>query len=310
MKRSCKSVLLVGMLFLALAGCRIYDNMEDCSQGIDVRFYSKTSCSSDTIYPDAVRDLRLYVFDKNDRLVSYQANSAVEMQPIFHQTVEAKNGLFTVVAWAGLASGPYDLPIPEIQVTTKGDLLFRLQREVQKATSIDGRRMYYGESPAVFLPDPAEYGSVFESTSVNLKEITNRFSIQVEGLPQAEDYEVVIESANGSMNIDGSIASDEIIQYPSQPSVKGGILEATFTLLKLETGRNSTLIIRDKRNGNELFRGDLLGTLLLKNPEINLACDHDFAVRFTAQDQCTCGTYMIVKIWVNEWLVHSYATDL
>jgi hypothetical protein len=284
--------------------------MKDCPQGINVRFYSKIACSLDTVYPEQVQDLILCVFDNNGRLVSCQQDNSVEMQAEYIQTIKAENGLFTVVAWAGLKAGPYDIRLPEEKITTKADLLFRLQRAAQQAVSIEGKRVYYGESPTVFLPDPEEAGSVFENTAINLQEITNRVTISVEGLPNTEEYAVVIESANGSMNIDGSIAQDDIIRYASQPVVKEGIVEADFTLLKLETGHHNTLIIQDKKNDRELFRGDLLGTLLLRNPGVNLACDHDFMIRFTMKDQCKCGDYMIMEIWVNNWLVHSYETDL
>jgi hypothetical protein len=307
MQMSCYGVLLVFCIFFH--GCGIYDDMKDCAQGINVYFYSKTACSSDTVYP-SVQDVKVLVFDANDLLVSASEDKHVTMQAAYHQTVKAANGLFSVVAWAGLGSVPFDMNAAETAITTKTELLFRLQRAAQQAASLEGKRVYYGESSTIFLPDPAEYGSVFETAKINLKEITNRFTITVEGLPPTGDYELIVESANGAMNIDGSMAADEVIQYPAVASVNEGVLEAKFTVLKLETGRSSTLIVKDKQHGQELFRGDLLGTLLLKNPEVNLACDHDFSIRFTAADQCACGTYMVVEIWVNNWLVHSYTADL
>jgi len=81
-------------------------------------------------------------------------------------------------------------------------------------------------------------------------------------------------------------------------------------MLKLETGQENTLVIKSKEGETELFRGSLLGTLLLKNPEVNLACDHDFVIDFTAEDQCDCGEYIILEIRVNNWLVHSYQTNV
>jgi hypothetical protein len=288
----------------------VYDNLTDCPQGIYVDFYSRTACSPDTVYPEQDGELALFVFNTDGRLVSYHKDQN-GIQHTKNKLIEVENRLFTVVAWAGLTPGLFDLNPPKAGLTTRKDLLFRLKRLSQQALSIEGQKVYYGESPIVFLPDPANYGSIFQHTSINLQEITNRMTVSVEGLPQAENYEIVVESANGSMNIDGSIAEDDPIRYASPASsVTGGVLETKFTLLKLETGHRNTLIIRDKRDGHELYRGDLLGTLLLKNPEVNLACDHDFTIRFTAADQCRCGDYMIVEIWVNNWLVHSYNTIL
>jgi hypothetical protein len=164
----------------------------------------------------------------------------------------------------------------------------------------------------VFLPDPAEYGSLFEQVKVNIQEITNRLTVQIEGLPQNNDFEVVIESENSGMNLDGSVARSNLVKYVSTTPVfdAAGILQANLTTLQLLSGYNTVLVIKNKTLGTELYRGDLLGTLLLKNPGVNLACDHDFTIRFTAADKCDCGSYMIVEIWVNNWLVHSYDTDM
>jgi hypothetical protein len=304
------SLLLAAFVLIGVSSC-IYNNLDDCPQGIDVRFFSKTSCDNDTVYPQ-ISGLKLFVFDQNGYLVSFRDADRNEMQSSYVKTLKARNGLFSVMAWGGLDAGLFDLSELKTGVTSKSDLLFRLQRTAASQTAFPGgKQIYYGESRVVFLPDPAEYGSVFKSTSINLQEITNRLTIQVEGLPQNGDYEVVIESANGAMSIDGSVASDQLIEYTSVSGFDdNGILETKHTILKLVTGYSTTLVIRDKVQGLELYRGDLLGTLLLKNPEVNLACDRDFIIRFTAAEQSQSGTYMIVEIWVNNWLVHSFNTDL
>lgn len=304
------SLLLSAFILLHVSSC-IYDDLDDCPQGINVHFYSKTPCSNDTIYPQ-LSGLKLFVFDQDGYLVSFCDEGADEMQSHYSKTLKAENGLFSVVAWGGVDTELFDLNELKTGVTTKNDLLFRVQRTTALQAALpENKQVYYGESSVVFLPDPAEYGSVFKTASVNLQEITNRLTVQIEGLPPNDDYDVVIESANGSMNVDGSIAPDQIIKYTSVSGFdENGTLEAKFTVFKLATGYNTTLIVRDKQQGKELYRGDLLGTLLLKNPEVNLVCDHDFTIRFTAADQCECGTYMVVEIWVNNWLVHSFNTDL
>ena len=58
-------------------------------------------------------------------------------------------------------------------------------------------------------------------------------------------------------------------------------------------------------------QGDLLGTVLLKNDNVNLACDNDFNVKFVIKDKClNCGTYICWAIYVNDWQIHSYETEL
>lgn len=303
-RRKIRYLLLGAFILSGISGC-VYEHTDDCPQGIDVRLYSKTPCHTDTVYP-RLSSLELRVFDRRDKLVSDRLSGDSVLTEHYTGRLKVENGLYSVTAWAGLDADAFERsPADE-----KSGLLFRLKRSGGVAASLEGKRVYYGESPVVFLPDPAEYGSVFESVAVNMQEIINRLTIQAEGLPTTGDYEVFIESANGSMHTDGSIAPDELITYGSQAAFTGSLLEARLTVLKLATGCNTSLVIRDKADNSELYRGDLLGTLLLKNPEVNLACDHDFTIRFTAKDQCQCGTYMITGIWVNNWLVHSYTTDL
>jgi hypothetical protein len=289
------------LLLLLIIGCGscIYDDRSDCPQGINVNFYSLTECSVDTLHP-VLQNVRLFVFDANGNLVAQQQNTETAIPA-------QGEGYLTVIAWAGLDADRYEI----VQnVTSKKDLLFRLKRTAEQAVSIAGTIVYYGESDPVFLPDPTKSGSVFEHAAINMREITNRLTITVEGLPDAANYEIGIESRSTAMNVNSSIARDDLLHYASSTAINNGVLESKFTLLKLVTGYDNTIVVKNKQDGRELYRGDLLGTLLLKNPQVNLACDNDFTVKFTTKDQCQCGDYMIAQIWVNNWLVHSYDTDL
>lgn len=303
-RRQIRYLLLGAFLLTGISGC-VYERTDDCPQGIDVRLYSKTPCRIDTVYP-RLSGLDLRVFDYHGRLVSDRLSSDSVLTEHYTTRMKAENGLYGVTAWSGLDADVFERHVAD----KKSSLLFRLKVSGGVAASLEGKRVYYGQSPVVFLPDPAEYGSVFEAVAIPVQEITNRLTIQVEGLPPTGAYEAVIESANGAMHTDGSIAPGEVITYGSQASFTGVLLEARLTILQLATGCHSSLVIRNQADHSELYRGDLLGTLLLKNPEVNLACDHDFTIRFTTQDQCQCGTYMISGIWVNNWLVHSYNTEL
>lgn len=305
-----RPILLISVIILALLSGCIKDDYKDCVQGLKVGFYTKTPCQIDASYPEQIKDIALFVFDKNDILVSYQQTNDVKLQKDYLETIETESGMYTVVAWSGLSSNYYDLINPKEKVTTKHDLLFRLKRTAEQISNIDGSKVYYGESPLVNVPQATSSESIFENTAVNMQEITNRLTITVEGLPNPLDYAIEIESNNGAMNIDGTIAKDETLKYSAETTEEAGVMKTAFTLLKLETGYTNTIVIKSKLDGTELYRGSLLGTLLLKNPDVNLACDHDFTIKFTTKDQCNCGTYTIMEIWVNNWLVHSYETDI
>ncbi|MDR0893069.1 MAG: FimB/Mfa2 family fimbrial subunit [Mediterranea sp.] len=299
------------MLCFLLTAC-VYDRREECPQGLDVQLYSKTPCSVDTLYPTNPQHLMFYLFDAEGILVSSLEEEQVRVHSTYRKRMETTAGLFTVVAWAGVDDDLFERPnAPRAGITKKEDLHFRLRRTQLRSSSLEGRKVYYGESAAVYIPDATDAGSIYKAAAVNLSEQTNRLQVVIDGLPDAAGYEVLIESRNGAMSLDGSVAPDDLIEYHAASTlVEEGTLTASFTLLRLSTGLSTTLIVRNSESGAELYRGDLLGTLLLKNPHVNLACDRDFTIRFTTADACRCGTYTVMEIWVNNWLVHSYNTDL
>ncbi|MCD7915024.1 MAG: FimB/Mfa2 family fimbrial subunit [Tannerellaceae bacterium] len=304
--------LWLSLSILSFFSACVKEDTKKCisaSTGIHIHFYSLSPCQTDTVYPVDMTDLIVSVFDNEGILVAYHKDTSVEWQQEYIQKIEVPGGLYTVIAWSGLQSESFHLQEPVIGQTTKSDLLFRLKRTGTTAYSIAGEKIWYGESPAVYIPENKGSEPMFEEVSVNMQEITNRLTISVEGL-NTDDVEMLIESANGSMNMDGTVAEDEIITYQPQYVTNSTFLEACFTTLTLTTGQTHTLIIRNKTQGTELYSGSLLGTLLLKNLEVNLACDHDFVISFTAEDACECGIYIILEIRVNDWLVHSYQTQV
>jgi hypothetical protein len=289
----------------------VYDSREDCPQGIHVEAYSRTDCDVDTRYPAAITGLNFYLFDEQNRLVS-TTNRRTATRADFTHTLDATNGLYTVVVCSDIDDRLFETATLNggKAVIGKEDLMLRLRHQAGIAPSLGDTRIYYGESAAVHLPDPAEYGSVFRTTRVNLQEQTNRITVSVAGLARAEGYEVAIETLGGAMNYEGKVQQSERMEYPATAQVARGVLTSSFTTMALTTGFKTMLVIRDKQTRAEIYRGDLLGTLLLKNPEVNLACDHDFHIEFTAADRCDCGTYTMMEIRVNDWLVHSYDTNL
>lgn len=312
MKLCLQSVLSISIIFclFLLSGCIKEDDECNYSQKLTVSLYSKSLCETDTVYPAGVKDITLCVFDNNDVLVTYVHKEGVTLKKGYTEEISVSGkGIHTVVAWSGIHTQYFDINQLQPGKTTKKDWLFHLKRSQHIAVSMEGVQVYSGESRAFYLDGGVS--GISEHTSVNLQEITNRLTISVEGLDRnEEEYEVYIESDNGSMNVGGSLAEDETVRYAPVTSPNGGRINEKFYLLKLETGHNNTIVIRNKISGKELYKGSLLGTLLLKNPEVDLSCDHDFTIKFTTQDQCECGTYTIKEIWVNNWLVHSYDTEM
>jgi len=250
------------------------------------------------------------VFDGDGVLVTHQRKKATNLDRSYIERIDLGSGFYSVLAWTGIEDSHFDVSDLQDGITQKSDLLFLLKRVQDIASLTNDKKVYYGESAAIYV-EAINSESEYINVPVNLLEITNRFTITIKGLKEkADDYDIYIESDNGSMNLDGSIAQDKIIKYTSTILYESEILRSEFTTLKLETDHNNTIVIRSKSNGKLLYSGNLLEALLLKNPNVNLNCDHDFTIDFTVEDQGGSDTYIMMKIWVNNWLVHSYETEM
>lgn len=308
-------VLLLGVL---LGGCNmIYEDLSGCPQGVYVKFYSKTPCAVDSTYIGQVSDLRVFAFDDKDVLVSDVLQKNVLLDKDYKVLVPVSNGYFSFISWAGV--NDYFTQGTFVKgVTTKKDVMLTLNSNKHAATALKNHKVWQGESPTVFLEDPTEVGTTYKHTAVNLREVTNRLNVEVE-LHESlakniapEDFDIEITSGNGVMNIDGSMPlKQEILTYPSAISFDKNKLTASYSLMKLKTGYDNQILIRNKKTGDVIWKTDLIGSILIKNHNVNLDCENDFNVKFVLKDKClNCGTYYCWAIYVNDWMVHSYEIEL
>ncbi|MCD8073047.1 MAG: FimB/Mfa2 family fimbrial subunit [Alistipes sp.] len=311
-----KYILTIASALILWGGCvnqsHTSDGCGDQVQGLEVSFFSRSRCQLESYYPEEIENILLFIFDGEGILAYYRNLEEVELDGDYSVILDTDPGLYTVLGWAGIDPAYFETTNPVVGTTTKDDLLFSVHRTGDTAVDLSGASVFFGQGNAVYVEAAGPGGEArYSKVSVNLLEVTNRIGISVEGLPtRAEDYRITIESDNGSMTYQGEIAGDDLLTYQSPLSYGEGYVEGSFTLLKLETGHQYYIVVRNIVSGTELYHGSLLGALILKNPQVDLQCDHDFTIRFTGEDQCDCGTYTITEIWVNNWLVHSYETDL
>lgn len=311
------ALLLFGAL---LGGCNnlIYEDLSECPQGVYVKFYSKTPCAVDSTFIGEVSDLHLFAFDDKDVLASSVVQKNVSLSKDYEVLVPVSDGHYTFIGWAGVNNN-FDLGTFVKGVTTKKEVMLTLKSQKKKAVALKNHHVWQGESPVVFLEDPTEVGSMYKHTTINLHEKTNRINVEVElhesilGADiKPEDFEIEIESGNGVSNIDGTMPLNQpILTYPSQFKYTDSSLKAQYSLMQLKTGYNNQITVRNKKSQDIIWQGDLIGSILIKNKNINLDCQNDFNVKFVIKDKCLgCGTYICWAIYVNDWLVHSYEIEL
>lgn len=302
----------------------IFDDLADCPQGVYVKFYSMTPCESDSTFVGSVPSLTVFAFDDNDRLVTSVSQQNVTLSRDYEVLMPVQDGNYTFVAWAGV-NDKFTVSSFTNGTTTKKEVMLKLNATSGVAANLKGTTIWQGESPVVFLPDPAEYASFYEHTAVNLREVTNRVDLVVEfDKATMKEYDldelhVEVSSGNGTIRIDGTMPlNQEVLRYPSatDPVFDDNVATWNYNLLDLKTGYDNKLHIYytgNEEEGETVFNGDLIAMILLaaENGRANLDCDNDFTIKVVIKDYCVeCWTHFSCSIYVNDWLVHSYSTDL
>ena len=316
-----KLLMMLFALGTILWSCNsfIYDDMKDCPQGVYVKFYTMTPCESDSIFIGSVPSLTVFAFDKKGTLVTFVTQKEVTLSREYEILMPVSNGSYSFVAWAGVNDAFTTTSFTK-GVTTKKDLMLTLKLAEGLAPNLSATRVWQGESETVFLPNPDEQGSFYEHTAINLKEITNRLTVSVEIDSSVKDITprdltISVSSANGNINIDGTMPiTNPLLTYPTiQSALTDNSVTWNFALMDLKTGYQNRLKIDYPAKEQTLFDGDLIGSILLNtiDSNINLECENDFVVKFVLKDYCeTCGTHFSCEIYVNNWRVHSYETEL
>ena len=300
----------------------LFDDLADCSQGVYVKFYSKTPCASDSTFIGSVPSLTVFAFDENDKLVTSISKQNVTLDHNFKLLIPVSNGNFTFIAWAGMNSN-FVVSRFTNGTTTKKDVMLKLNTSSNIAPNLNDTHIWQGESSVVFMPDPAKHGTLYKYTSINLQEVTNRVKIIIEFdkatmksyNPKALQLEV--SSANGTSHIDGSMPLNEATAiYSSTPVYGENTATWDYTLMDLKTGYNNKLHINytgNKEEGETVFNGDLIASILLRAVDkgVNMDCENDFTVKFLIKDYCVeCWSHFSCSVYVNDWLVHSYSTEI
>ena len=309
--RIAAALLLITGIMMTGIGCDaiIYEDMLDCPQGVYLKFYTKTPCDTDTIYPADIKNLNIFVFDEIDRFVAEFTEENVTLSSGYEMLIPIyPHGKYSFIAWANV-DNHYEMTNLQQGTTTKENLLLQLKQSAGMAVDLKGETLYTGTSDYVFLPDPESVlGAFYEHTSIRLTQYVNRIDVIVEGFAVPQDYQVEITLRNGDYAVNGDILlNGDAMPYPPEYSYGDSTLTAKFNTLKLETGNDDWLTLKWNEE-KVLYHEDLLGTLLLQNPDVNLSCDHDFVIKFKVKENN--DTYVVTEVWVNDWLIHSYDTEI
>lgn len=310
------SLLLLALLGgLALSSCDrlIYDDLSECPQGVRFSFHYRTPCMSAPTYPADIREVRVFAFDERGLLTaSYEAHKLSLSGDYRLETDYHRVGKSTFVAWGGSDLSQYDFSPFVVGRTTREEMIVALARQGD-GVSKPLPPLYVGEpvdGPLVQI-DRSRLGSHFDEVRFEMHQLTNRIRLTVIGLDPRWRYSARIEDDNSRYHLDGTFADDHRFSYRSPvEEQKGGLLKADFDVLRLDLGRHARLYITDETNHRTIYEANIVEDLIAyrgeyypetMEPPFSLRCDHLFNIVIRLDDHYEPGTYLALRVVVNEW---------
>lgn len=310
--------LLLLLLILTVLSCddNISIHMRNPNLGTYVKLYTQSPCDTDSIFLGETSNIYLMVFDKQNALVTYLTRDHVNLTNNKEFLIPLEAGEYSIIGWIGI-SELLNTHVLTPGKTLKKDLMCTIKSHKDISEHLKDLVIMQGISQNITIPKAKTDKSTYIRTAVNLQEKTNRVNVEIEfdksilNNLDFEDFEVSIKSSNTNINIDGSQPDNSpILTFPSIREKTDTGFITQFTLLDLNHKGNGYLTITNKKNGSIIYEGDLLGSIILKNPTINFDCDHDFNIKYHLKDKCIdCDSYICWSIFVNDWLIHSYEVE-
>ncbi|MGI6074695.1 MAG: FimB/Mfa2 family fimbrial subunit [Fermentimonas sp.] len=316
--------MLSTLIMFLYTGCGkyIYDDLEECPQGVNISFYNQTPCMDEPGEVGEVAGLHLFAFDLNDKLVKVEkVEGLVDLVKAYKiELPPVEEGQYSFIAWAGTATKFFDLSDFVVGTTTKEDVMMALKLQENKAAALGDHKVWQGESKVIALPDRKEYGTVFADVAINMLEVTNRIHYTLKlhesvcDKLDIDDFEITISSANGTSLINGRMPLKQPrIIYPGTEIARDDkSVSLDYTLMELKSGYGNELKVYNKKEDKIYFVQDLLGKVLMENPNVNLECIHDFDIVMEIEDKCaSCpDNNLVVTIIINDYKIHSFTVEL
>ena len=335
----------LGLGFL-LSGCEsmFHDDLDNCPQAVYVKLYN-TTCKADSIGLNTQSNVHLLAFDEDNKLAASAELKDIDLGnkqkgftevrlPIKSDTPD-QDRVYNIYAWTGV-NGKFSA---EPKIGDKKDQVFASLRSGAESqyVNLGSDRVYFGQAGrSVVLKNPAKNGSQEDHIAVPVGELTYRLNVSVvldksmlgrKNPPSIREFGLQINSGNGTYNYDGTHAINSAINgyQPNGPVVYNDTaLVAKYTVMDLQTGLGSQVRISHSKNGQTRdvempidIQHDLIAAILAyaSKPEnkfsFNLNCEHDIDLKFLIKDKCDgCGQYMCAGVFINDWLVHTFETEL
>lgn len=316
---------------LPLTSCEgIMEDLEECPQGLRLRFVYDYNMEFANAFPSQVDCLTVVFYDAGGNPVATRTNTDREQlgDEFWRMTVDLAPGTYNILAYGGMEDSKANFSFTsEPETTRMKDLGVRLGSNFLTApTGTQLHPLFYGRL------ETAEVGEddiTYRDVTVKMMKDTNNIRILLQNLNgdslSGDDFTINITDDNTLFDYMNDIVPQENITY--WPWTKGqqsaGVLDdgreamlayAELSTSRLVAGHDARLTVTSNDNGRTIIDIPLVNyLLLLKSQEFDKMGAQEFldresrwAITFFLQGD---GTWMDAYIKVNDWIVRINNTE-
>lgn len=317
----------------ALTSCdsAIYDDLDPCPQGLELRFVYDYNMEFANAFPSQVSCLTVEIYDGEGRYVTTRTETGPELaDENWRMPVDLDPGRYTVVAYGGLECGEASFALGSVPASGSllGDLSVALKPAMLSAP--DGTQLhhlFYGRLDVEIEATDTER----RSATVSMIKDTNNLRIllqNVDGTPVDDaDFDYSITTSNTLMGWDNTLLPSPVATY--LPWARGqaeagttadGASPAVLAYAEFSTGRfvngnPATLTVTSRADGHTVLSIPLVNyLLLLKSQEFGSMGSQEFLDRESRWNMIffldSSGHWLSATIVINDWIVRINEAEL
>lgn len=327
---------VVAAMGLAAASCdsAIFDDQGDCSVHYKVAFSYTMNMAFAEAFPRQVKDVTLYVVDKNGNIVAVRTDKGAALaEPGYKMDIEVLPGTYDLLVWATGESpvGNNTAFIVGNDVSPKQ--ISQLSASLPLSGTLgsqyvdkDITPLFHGLKRSVNFPDT--YGDVTVAT-VDLTKDTHLVQVALQSLDGTAidngEFSFYITGDNSLLSYTNEVVVGNQFEYrpwhvtntdasfgtskaDNSSSTYNGML-AEFTTGRLMANSEPELVVHRKSDNTDVIRIDLLSYLLMVKGEYNrklsdqeyLDCSDTFTLMFFIDSDR--NWYTAAGIFINGWRI-------
>lgn len=324
---------LAAVPMMALSSCDvIYQDLEPCPQGVELRFVYDYNMEFANAFPSQVDCLTLLVYDADGRYIT--TRTVTDRSKLgdenWRMQLDLPAGDYTFVAYGGMACGDSSFSFASDPVSGSPLTSLGVDLKPSMLTSPLGKNLhplFYGRGEFTVDPSALDYTT---GTIYMMKDTNNlRILLQnTDGSPvDPDDFTFVITDNNTSFNWENNLLPASTVTYNpwALGQASAGLLEdgdvATLAYAEFSTSRfmvnsGARLVITRKEHNRTVLDIPLVNYLLLLRSEVYadmgkqefLDRESRWNVIFFL-DAITGGWYQ-VSIVINDWVIRINETEL